>query len=169
MTENEFSEMWKKTWASSMWSNKDWNVKHKLIDPNGIDTIRRELHNLLYGEGDFVERYDRFRTKVKGFGISTLSEFLNMIFPDKFCLWNDKPKTVLPFLKLDALPENFFKYNVATGEQYLQCINYMTLIRNELSEFGIKDFIDLDEFFWHIFDDVMPEQDQKTCTVKRRF
>lgn len=28
-----------------------------------------------------------------------------MHFPDKFCLWNDKPKTVIPFLELKILPE----------------------------------------------------------------
>ena len=169
MTEDEFSEIWKKSWASKVWGNKDWNFKHKLIDPNGIDTIRSELNNLLYGTGDFIARYDGFRTKVKGFGVATLSEFLNMIFPEKFCLWNDKPKTVLPFLALDALPENLYKYNVATGEQYSQCINYMTIIKNELSEFGIKDFVDLDVFFWHIFEDVMPEQDKILMKSKQEF
>src|SRR5206468_2966728 len=85
------------------WGNKDWYVKNRLISSNGIELIREELRKLLYGSENFVERYDRFRAKVKGFGIATLSEFLNMIFPDKFCLWNDKPKTVLPFLTLVSL------------------------------------------------------------------
>ncbi len=153
MTENEFSEIWKKSWASSMWSDKEKYVKRKLIDPNGIDTIRKELHNLLYGSSDFVSRYDKFRAKVKGFGIATSTEFLNAVFPDKFCVWNDKPRTVLEFL---ALNEDIYKQNVASGEQYLRCIDYLTLIKNELSEFGINDFKDLDLFFWHIFDDVIP-------------
>ena len=161
MTDNEFAEIWKKSWASKMWGNKDWYVKNKLIDPNGIEKLREGFKSLLYGSEDFVKRYDNFRQNVSGFGVALLSEFLNMVFPDKFCLWNDKPKTVLPFLGLNGLPENLFKYNTATGEQYLQCINYLTLIKNELSEFGINDFIDLDIFFWHIFEDVMSAQDKK--------
>jgi hypothetical protein len=32
-------------------------------------------------------------------------------------------------------------YNTATGEQYLRCIGYLELIKNELSEFGIIDLI----------------------------
>ena len=46
--------------------------------------------------------------------------------------------------------------------RYLQCVDYLNLIKNELSEFGIQDFIGLDAFFWHIIDDVMSEQDKKT-------
>ena len=37
------------------------------------------------------------------------------------------------------------------------------------SEFGIKDFIDLDAFFWHIFNDVMSEQDKKLVQPKEEF
>ena len=166
MTESEFSEIWKRSWASRIWGNKDWYVKNRLIGPNGIELIREELHKLLYGSENFMNRYDRFRTVVKGFGISTLSEFLNMIFPEKFCLWNDKPKTVLPFLTLNALPENLLKYNSATGAQYLQCIDYLTLIKSELSEFGIKDFVDLDIFFWHLFDHKIPDREE-SCNIRK--
>ncbi len=169
MTENEFADLWKETWTSKFWGNKDWYVKNKLIDLNGIEKIRNGLNLLLYGSEDFVKRYDNFRTNVTGFGVAIISEFLNMVFPDKYCLWNDKPKTVLPFLGLNGLPENLFKYNVATGEQYLQCNNYLTLIKNQLSEFGIRDFVDLDVFFWHIFNDVMPEEDKKLLQSKEKF
>lgn len=169
LTDNEFAELWKTSWTSQFWSNKDWYVKNKLIDLNGIRKIREGLDVLLYGSAEFVSRYDNFRESVAGFGVAILSEFLNMIIPDKFCLWNLKPKIVLPFLGLDRLPKHLFKYNSATGEQYLQCVNYLTLIKNELSEFGIRDFIDLDIFFWHIFDDVMPESHKKLVQTKQEF
>jgi hypothetical protein len=143
MTEEEFAEIWKKSWTSKLWGNKDRFIKNKFIDPNGFETIRLELNLLLFGPDDFVKRYDKYRNNVSGFGVAIISELLNMIFPDKFCLWNDKAKIVLQFLGLDALPD--------TGQEYLQCVNYLKLIKNELSEFGVKDFINLDVFFRHIF------------------
>ena len=76
-----------------------------------------------------------------------------MVFPDRFCLWNDKPRTVLPFLGLDGLPDNLYRYNTATGEEYLRSVHYLDQIR--------KDFIDLDVFFWDIFNNVMSAQDKK--------
>ena len=108
---------------------------------------------MLYGSENFAGRYDKFRGNVVGFGVAIISEPLNMVFPDRFCLWNDKPRTVLPFLGLDGLPDNLYRYNTATGEEYLRSVHYLDQIRKELSEFGVKDFIDLDVFFWHIFDD----------------
>lgn len=84
-----------------------------------------------------------------------------MIFPDRFCLWNDKPKKVLQFLGLNALPDNLYKYNTATGQEYLQCVDYLSVIRNELTQFGIKDFISLDIFFWHLFDEIEHYSDKK--------
>jgi hypothetical protein len=166
MTEDEFIQIWKKSWASKFWSNKDWYIKNKLIGPNGVEKIREGLDLLLYGSEDFITRYDRFRENVSGFGVAIISELLNMIFPDKFCLWNNKPKAVLQFLGLNALPANLYNYNTATGQEYLQCVDYLNLIKNELSEFGIKDFISLDVFFWHLFEDVMPDHDKKLMQPK---
>ena len=85
---------------------------------------------------------------------------LHFLFPEKYCLWNDKPKTVLPFLGLDILPNRFFKYQISTGREYLQCVWYLDLIKRELAQFGVKDYIDLDMFFWHIFKDVIPKSSQ---------
>ena len=161
MTEDEFTQIWKKSWAGKFWSNKDWYIKNKLVVPNGIEKIREGLDLLLYGTDDFVIRYDRFRENVVGFGGAIITEVLNMIFPDKFCLWNDKPKRVLRYLGLNALPDNLYERSTPTGIQYSQCVQYLNLIKNELSDFGIHDFISLDVFFWHIFDDVMSKQDKK--------
>jgi hypothetical protein len=72
MTEDEFAEVWKKSWASMMWSKKDWYVKNRLIGPNGVEKIRQELDQLLYGPEDFVNRYNTFREKVAGFGVAII-------------------------------------------------------------------------------------------------
>ena len=167
LTESEFAEIWKNTWASMMWGNKDWYVKNKLIDTNGIENIRNELRLLLYGSEDFVKRYDEFRRKVEGFGVSIKSEFLNMIFPDKFCLWNETPRTVLSYLELDKFSSKVFKYRTLTGEQYLECVNYLDLIRNKLYEYGVKDFVDLDVFFWYISENIIAKNLKKSPVINK--
>jgi hypothetical protein len=89
------------------------------------------------------------------------------MFPNKFCLWNDKPKTVLPFLGLTELPEKFFKYQLSSGEEYYRCVQYLTVIKDELAQYGVRDFIDLDIFFWHIFDDVIPKEAKVSVMAAR--
>jgi hypothetical protein len=105
-------------------SNKDWKI-NKIIDKNGLENLKKELHVLLYGNEVFEKRYDSFRKAIKGFGISAKSELLNMMYPDKFCLWNNVTKTVLTFLKLkDNLSESVFKYNYISGEEYSPCLTH---------------------------------------------
>ena len=162
MTANEFSEIYKKLWASNMWGNKDWYIENRLIASNGFEKIRAELKKLLYSKDSISERYNEFKSNIKGFGPSSLSEILHFVFPDKYCLWNDKPKTVLPALDLHVLPDRYFKYHIHIGEEYSECIRVLELIKRELTEFGINDFIDLDVLFWHIFDDILPTSAKNT-------
>jgi hypothetical protein len=56
------------------------------------------------------------------------------------------------------LPERFFKNQISSGEEYYQCVQALSLLKDELTRFGIKDFIDLDIMFWHIFDDIIPKE-----------
>jgi hypothetical protein len=160
LTESGFRLLYKALWASRMWTNKDWYIDEKLLKPNGLEKIKKELSNLLYGEGEINLRYDKFREAVAGFGPSSISEILHVMFPDKYCLWNEKPKTVLPFLNLNLLPEKFFKYQIASGDDYLQCVQALTVIKNGLAPSGIKDFIDLDIFFWYVFNNI-PKENKK--------
>jgi len=162
MSEKEFREAYKTLWASNFWGNKDWYIDNKLIQVNGLEKIKQGLKQLLYGEKDIGERYDEFRDNIKGFGPSSITEILHFVFPEKYCLWNEKPKTVLPFLKLNTLlPEERFKYQVSTGDQYLQCLHALEAIKNELAEYGFKDFIDLDIYFWYIYENVIPCGEEK--------
>lgn len=162
MTESEFRETYKTLWASNFWGNKDWYIDNKLIQTNGLEKIKQGLKQLLYSEKEIDVKYDEFRKNIKGFGPSSISEILHFVFPDKYCLWNEKPKTVLPFLGLGSLlPEELFKYQVSTGNQYLQCVGAVGAIKNELTQYSIKDFIDLDIFFWYIYEHVIPAEEQK--------
>lgn len=156
MNTKQFAEAYKTLWASNMWGNKDWYIENKLLAWNGLEKIRTELKKLLYNQSDIIERFDEFKINVKGFGMSSLSEILHFVFPEMYCLWNDKPKTVLPAIKLKLLPEKYFKYQIHTGQEYAECMQMLNVVKDELSEFGIKDFIDLDMMFWYIFDNVLP-------------
>ena len=134
-------------WASHFWSNKDWYIENKLLIPNGIVKIRENLSKLLYGDGSIVKKYNEFKANVKGFGPSALSEILLFIFPDQYCLWNAKTQTVLSKLRLDILPKRFFKYQINTGEDYFECVQALGLIKDAMTNFGIRNFIDLDIMF----------------------
>lgn len=156
LTEDDFREVYKKLWASNIWGNKDWYIDNKLLQPNGLQKIKQELKKLLYGEDEINIRFDNFKKNIKGFGPSSMSEILHFVFPEKYCLWNDKPKTVLPYLGIDFLPAKLFKYNLQTGSEYQQCINALKVVKDELTNYGFEnpDFIDLDCFLWYIFANV---------------
>ncbi|MGD1834202.1 MAG: hypothetical protein ACPKQO_00590 [Nitrososphaeraceae archaeon] len=150
ITRTEFTELYKHLWASEFWINKDWKV-NKILDENCLANLINELSFLLYGSEPFEKRYNLFRKKVKGFGISTISEILSMIYPEKFCVWNNKTKSVLKFLNLkNNLTYTVFKNNSITGEEYSICINYMSMVKNELYPYHVNDFIYLNVFFWYI-------------------
>jgi len=157
LQENDFADIYKKLWASNIWQNKDWYVQNKLLGPNGLEKIKKELKKLLYSNESLVERYNEFKSNIKGFGISSISEIFHMVNPEKYCLWNDKPKTVLPALNLNILPERYFKRQINTGEEYSECVQALCLIKNVVTKYGVKDFIDLDVMLWHIYDDILPE------------
>ena len=165
LTAKEFGDIYKMLWASNIWRKKDWYIKNKLLTPNTMDEIRTNLSKLLYDDDrGIAERYDEFKANVKGFGPSSLSEILHFVFPDKYCLWNDKPKTILPALKLDVLPERFFKYQISTGKEYSECVKALGLIKDTMANYGIQDFIDLDIMFLYIYDLIPSSTNRDTTT-----
>ena len=166
LKKSDLVELYKNLWVSSFWENKDWYI-NQIIEKNGFDNVKNELYQLLYGTESFEKRYDSFREKIKGFGISAISEILNMVYPENYCLWNDKSKTVLEFLNLKQnIPERLFKYNLLTGGEYSQCIDYLNGIKNELYSFDVKDFVDLDLFFWYIHKNIIPQNWKKDSQLE---
>jgi hypothetical protein len=161
ITKSDFIEIYKNLWVSNFWENKDWNI-NQIIEKNGLDNLKNQLYQLLYGTESFEKRYDSFREKIKGFGISAISEILNMVYPEKNCLWNNKTKLVLDYLNLrQNLPERLFKYNLLTGKEYSQGIDYLKTVKDELYSFGVKDFVDLDLFFWFLYNYIIPKDVKK--------
>lgn len=159
LSEEKFSEIIKSLWASQIWSDKNYKA-NAVLEDNSISNIRQELALLLYSDAPLQERFDRFRKHIKGLGPSSITEILVFVKPHEYCLWNEKPKTVLPFLGLDSLlPSRVFKYQI-TGADYIQCNEVLNLIRNELQKHGFEnaDFIEVDFFLAYIFYEVIKTQ-----------
>lgn len=149
---NDFIKIVKSLWASNIWVNKDYLVK-KILDSSDIKEIRTELKELIHGSSPISERFDRFKSTIKGLGPSSITEILVFMDPDKYCLWNDKPKNVLPFLGIDdLLPEKVFKYPL-NGNDYVNCNDLLKQIGEEIEKMGFKniDFLDIDIFMWLLF------------------
>ena len=159
MTEKEFAKIISSLWASQIWGNKNYLV-NKLLKDNGLDSIKREFEELLYGDGSIDKRFNRFKENIKGLGPSSITEILVFTFPDKYCLWNDKPKNVLPLLGMDKLlPDRVFKYSIDGGD-YVKCNQVLSLVKDELekSSFENVDFLDVDIFMWLLFSEVIKKQ-----------
>ncbi len=157
LTEEEFKNAIKSLWASNFWTNKDWLVNKIITQNGGIDRIKDSLSDLLYGEDPLHKRYDNCRISIKGIGPSMLTELMAFVEPQKYCIWNDKPKTVLPYFEMDKLlPDRVFKYQIS-GKDYESCIRVMSTIKNELKVIlPNPDFIDADHFLWFIFSNILP-------------
>jgi len=161
LTEEEFGILLKQLWALNFWGNKDFKVQ-QVLQQNGIEKLRRELEQLLYGSARIGNRYDIFKEHVKGFGPAILTEILIIMFPRDFCLWNEKPKNVLPILGMnDLLPDRVFKVQII-GDDYEKCNQLLKLVGEELQHSGVKgisdpgtvDFWTVDLFMWYLYDAV---------------
>jgi len=168
LTKEEFSLIIKSLWASNLWSNKDWLVQKILEENGGIENIRNALKELLYGSGNIKERYDSFTQKIKRIGPSMLTEILAFTDPQKYCIWNEKPKAVLPFLKMDKLlPPRVFKYQI-NGKEYKKCIEVLSKIRESLRMVLPRpDFIDVDFFLAFIFYKILPKAKEERIETKK--
>jgi len=166
LTEENFTEIIKTLWATDFWSNKNYFVS-KLLKDNTFQRLREELKELIHGTNPLEKRFDRFKGSIKGLGPSSITEILLFASPNEYCLWNDKPKNILPFLRLNLLPERVYRYQI-DGSDYVRCIAVLSLIRDELRKSGLgkADFIDVDFFLAYIFYEVY-EKETKTELAKK--
>ena len=158
LTENDFGNIIKALWATEMWTNKDYIVG-KLLKDNTLQKLREEFNELIYGNHTLEARFDSFRKRTKGLGPSSLTEILLFTSPTDYCIWNAKPKNVLPFLKIKLLPSRVFKYQI-TGRDYAKCIEVLSLFKEELNEAGFinANFIDVDFFLAFVFYEILEKQ-----------
>jgi len=147
LTEDGLYELIASLWAMNIWGNKRYYVD-TLIANNGIDTIRKELVNLLHGTQPLEKRWDDFMEHMKGFGPAMVSEILNKYNPNEFILWNSKARNA--FLSL-GIP-HVTKYNTnIEGKRYAYYCEVAKGLKDQANNLGVKDIdnlLALDYFVW---------------------
>jgi len=155
MSEEEFREVWKKLYATGIINEKgrDKFFQNNIINANGgFENVRSKLIDLLYGNDPLAERFEKGINEIKQFGDSTVSEILNNVYPDKCCMWNDKVKKAILILGIKKLvPKQFLENkSIRKADDYEKCIQLLSLIKDELSQYNVNDFYELDHFFWYV-------------------
>jgi len=135
-----------KLWAMQIWGNKHY-VVDKIIADNGLDDFRGSLADLVWGEADISQRWDAFRSVVKGMGPAMMSEILCKTHPDDFMLWNRRAYVGLNYLQVDGLPR--YDYQL-TGRIYERLCEVSKEMASELRKAGLRDttLLAVDYFIW---------------------
>lgn len=146
MSREELYQYLSKLWAMLIWGNKHY-VVDKIIDDNGFENFKKELAEIVWGEKEISERWDIFRSKVKGLGPAMISEILCKTHPDKYAIWNRRAYVGLHYLQAERLPR--YDYQV-TGKVYKYLCDVTAQIAEELQKAGIKDtsLLAVDYFIW---------------------
>lgn len=146
MTPDDIYQYISKLWAMLIWGNKKYIVD-KIIDDNGLKKFREQLANLVWGNDDISNRWDEFRTEIKGFGPAMISEILCKTHPNDFMLWNRRAYVGLDYLEVDKLPKYDYQLD---GEMYKYLCNVSKEIATELDSAGFEDttLLAVDYFIW---------------------
>lgn len=146
MSPEDFYEYISKLWAMLIWGNKQY-VVDRLIEDNGLDTLRSELKLLVWSKDELPSRWDRFRKKIKGMGPATISEILGHTHPEECALWNRRAYVGLNYLGVEGLPR--YDYQV-DGKRYVELCETVREIAEAMEEAGLKDhnLLAADYFIW---------------------
>ncbi len=147
MTADDIYEYIAKLWAMLIWGNKHY-VVDKILEDNGLDNFKSHLAELLWGDKDINQRWDSFRTEIKGMGPAMISEILCKTHPNQFMLWNRRAYVALNYLEVEGLPR--YDYQL-TGKKYDYLCNVCKEIAEEFEKAGLKDtsLLALDYFMWN--------------------
>lgn len=146
MSEDELYEYIAKLWAMLIWGNKKY-VVDKLIQEHGFKKVKDELAELVWGERPIDQRWDRFRSSIKGMGPAMISEILCHTHPEEYMLWNRRAYVGLRYLGLEDLPR--YNYQL-TGKRYRELCETAKTIAQEMQKEGIADanLLTVDYFIW---------------------
>ncbi|MBM3910866.1 MAG: hypothetical protein FJ356_04380, partial [Thaumarchaeota archaeon] len=152
LSELDFRKIIKDLWAFVGWNNKDWVVDN-IIKNNGFTNIRNSLSKLLYSQEPLEQRFDN--CQIRDMGPASITEIMSFVDPEKYCIWNIKPRKVFPLLGIDQLPQKVYKYSQISGSDYVKVNEIMKDMLKILSDHGYDnlDLLALDLFIWIIFDE----------------
>lgn len=134
-------------WAMLIWGNKRY-VVDKLIEDNGLETIKSELIELLWSDTPIETRWDRFRKRIKGMGPAMISELLCRTHPKEYMIWNRRAQVGLEYLEVEGLPRYDYQLD---GKKYKELCNVTREIANELAKAGFENdsLLMVDYYIWH--------------------
>lgn len=133
-------------WAMLIWGNKRY-VTDKVIETNGLETVRKELAELIWGKSSIDKRWDRFRANIKGVGPAMMSELLCFSHPDQCAIWNRRAYVGLNQLKVTGLPR--YNYQM-TGKRYVEISELFGQVAKAMVKAGITgaNLLTVDYFIW---------------------
>ena len=160
LTELDFRNLMKGLWALNGWHNKDWVVDNILRNTD-FKKVRESLKNLLYSSDELDKRFDA--SKIKHLGTSMITEIISMVDPEKYCLWNEKPRKVLPLFGISQIPDRVYKHTQIYGHEYLKCNEIMKEILGVLRDQGFEkiNLLDLDLFIWVVYEETKQSRVEK--------
>ena len=146
MTAEEFTQLLSRLWAMLIWGNKQY-VADKIIQDNGLDSVRTALADLLWGSRSVEQRWDDFRLRIKGIGPAMMSELLCHVHPDSCMLWNRRAYVALEYLEVENLPSHDYQLN---GKRYMELGRVARSIGEEMGKRGLEDtdLLAVDYFMW---------------------
>lgn len=166
MSEDDLYEYIAKLWAMLIWGNKRY-VVDKLIQEHGFKKVKDELAELVWGDKSIEQRWDRFRSSIKGIGPAMISEILCHTHPDEYILWNRRAYVGFRYLGLDDLPR--YNYQL-TGKRYAALCETAKTIAQEMRKEGITDvnLLTVDYFIWDELqiEDNLSQIHKKTTSIE---
>ena len=146
MTEEDLLQYLSKLWAMLIWGNKRY-VVDKLITDNGLPEIKASIADLVWGAGPLAERWDKFRSSVKGMGPAMMSEILCHAHPLECMIWNRRAFVGMNYLEVGGLPR--YDYQL-TGERYEALSKAAGKVAAEMKKAGLGDtsLLAVDYFIW---------------------
>ena len=112
-----------------------------------MQDLRNNLAELVWGNQDISQRWDSFRSKIKGMGPAMIGEILCKTHPDDYMLWNRRAYIGLNYLEVENLPR--YDYQL-TGKVYKYLCEVSREIAEELKKAGLENpsLFAVDYFIW---------------------
>lgn len=162
MKEDDVYQFLSGLWAMLIWGNKHYMVD-KIIADNGLQNLKNNLAELVWGKSKIDSRWDHFRKTIKGIGPAMMSEILCKTHPDDFMIWNRRAYVGLNYLGVNDLP--IYDYQL-TGKKYQDICEVSKKIAIEMEKVGFTDttLLSVDYFIW---DELQVERNLKKIHISK--
>lgn len=149
LSETDVTALVGELWASRIWGNKQYLVQ-KVIEDNGLDSLREELGHLLDRSMLPQARYERAVSRIRRLGPASVTEMLCYSDPEHCGIWNERAREAIKRLGLEsfASPE---KYRLSAAE-YVTLNALLEAIGKELDAAGVPevDLLMVDFFLYEV-------------------